>query len=83
MKVHWKKSTNKSKGKPEQKFDAAVGIIFKISNVFNEARINFILIFLLNRPEKKYSTGYIIHLNNYIFYSTLLRFASHLVFFYF
>jgi hypothetical protein len=47
MKVHWKKSTNESKGKPEQKFDAAVGIIFKISKCFQRSKqklhINFSL----------------------------------------
>jgi hypothetical protein len=37
-KVHWKKSTNESEGKPEQKFDAA----------FKEASGDFKLIFLLN-----------------------------------
>ncbi len=36
------KSTNKSKGKPEQKLDAAYGTIFRIS-VFKEASKNFIL----------------------------------------
>jgi hypothetical protein len=29
MNVHWKKLTNESKGKPEQKFDAAFGTIFR------------------------------------------------------
>jgi hypothetical protein len=37
MNVHWKKSTNKSKGKPEQKFDAAYGTIFRISECFQRS----------------------------------------------
>jgi hypothetical protein len=50
MNVHKKKSTNKSKGKPEQKFNAAYGTIFRNStvSVFKEASKNFILIYLLN-----------------------------------
>jgi hypothetical protein len=28
MNIQWKKSTNESKGKPEQKFDAAFGTYF-------------------------------------------------------
>ncbi len=32
MNVHYKKLTNESKGKPEQKFDAAFGTTFRISN---------------------------------------------------
>jgi hypothetical protein len=35
MKVHREKSTNKSKGKPEQKFDAAYGKIFRIREVIS------------------------------------------------
>jgi hypothetical protein len=31
MNVNWKKLTNESKGKPEQKFDAAFGTIFSES----------------------------------------------------
>ncbi len=45
--VHWKKSTNGSQGKPEQKFDAAAGIILKISKCFQRSKqklhINFSL----------------------------------------
>jgi hypothetical protein len=49
MNVHWKKLTNESKGKPEQKFDAAFGTIFSESgSVFKEASKHFIFIFLLN-----------------------------------
>ncbi len=51
MNVHRRKSTNESKGKPEQKFDAAYGRIFRIIElvrVFKEACKNFILIFLFN-----------------------------------
>jgi hypothetical protein len=50
MNVHWRTSTNESEGKPEQKFDAAYGIIFKISSVFKEAIRNFTFIFLFNNP---------------------------------
>jgi hypothetical protein len=46
--VHWKKLANESKGKPEQKFDAAFGTIFRLVNVFKEASKNFVVIFLLN-----------------------------------
>ncbi len=35
MNVHWKTSTNESKDKPEQKFDAAFGTI--LVNGFKEA----------------------------------------------
>ncbi len=44
------KSTNESKGKPEQKFDAAFGTIFRIELVsaFKDASKNFILNFLMN-----------------------------------
>jgi hypothetical protein len=42
-----KKTTIEIKGKPEQKFDAAYGTIFRISKCFQEAGKNFILIFLL------------------------------------
>jgi hypothetical protein len=42
MNVQWRKSTNESQGKPEQKFDA----IFRI---FKEASRNFILIFVLSK----------------------------------
>jgi hypothetical protein len=49
MKVYryWKKLSNESKGKPEQKFEAAFGTTFRVS-VFKEASKNFILIFLKN-----------------------------------
>jgi hypothetical protein len=38
MNVHWKKLTNESKGKPEQKFDAAFGTTFRISKCFQRSR---------------------------------------------
>ncbi len=82
MKVHWKKSTNGSKGKPEQKFDAAVGILFRISKCFQRSKQRLHINFSLEQALKKYSTCGIIHLNKHIFYSTLLRFASQLVFFF-
>jgi hypothetical protein len=44
---HCKKSTNESKGKPEQKFDSAYGTIFRISKCFQrrneKLHINFSL----------------------------------------
>jgi hypothetical protein len=48
MNVHSRKSTNESKGKPEQKFDATYGTILELVSVFKEASKNFTLIFLLN-----------------------------------
>jgi hypothetical protein len=36
--VHLNKSTNESKGKPEQKFDAAFGTTFKISKCFQSRK---------------------------------------------
>jgi hypothetical protein len=33
MNVHWKKSTNESKGKPEQKFDEAFGTILSNNQI--------------------------------------------------
>jgi hypothetical protein len=38
MNVYLKKLTNESKGKPEQKFDAAVGASFRISKYFQQCR---------------------------------------------
>jgi hypothetical protein len=40
--VHWKKLTNESKGKPEQKFYAAFGNFFELVNVFKESSKNLI-----------------------------------------
>ncbi len=34
LNVHWKKLTNESKGKPEQKFEAAFGTIFRTSKCY-------------------------------------------------
>jgi hypothetical protein len=49
------KKTNESKGKPEQKFEAAYGTIFRISKyIFKEESKNFILVFLLNYKGKKF-----------------------------
>jgi hypothetical protein len=39
MNVNWKKSTNESKGKPEQKFDAAFRTIVRISK---QAKISYL-----------------------------------------
>jgi hypothetical protein len=45
--LYWKKSTNESKGKPEQKFDAAFGTIFRINKCSQRSKqklhINFSL----------------------------------------
>ncbi len=38
MNVHWRKSTNESEGKPEQKFDVAFGTVFKISKYFQRSK---------------------------------------------
>jgi hypothetical protein len=40
MNVHENKSTNESKGKPEQKFDAAFGTTFLISKGFQRSKQN-------------------------------------------
>jgi hypothetical protein len=53
MNVHWRKSTNESKGNPEQKFDAAFETIFGIGKCFKEANRNVILILLLNKNRLK------------------------------
>jgi hypothetical protein len=42
MNVHWKKSTNESKGNPEQKFDVPLETIFRISKCFPRSKQNFI-----------------------------------------
>jgi hypothetical protein len=45
MNVHWKKSTNESKEKPKQKFDAAYGTILRISKCFqrrNQKRLKIL-----------------------------------------
>jgi hypothetical protein len=40
--VHWRKSNNESKEKPEQKSDVAFGTMLRISKFFKEASTNFI-----------------------------------------
>ncbi len=70
MNVHRKKSTNESKGKLEQKFDAAYGTIFRISKCFQRSNQKLHINFSLERGRlkiykpfayvqniKKYSTG--------------------------
>jgi hypothetical protein len=47
MNVHWKKLTNESKGKPEQKFDAAFGTTFRISKRFQRSKQNLHIDFSL------------------------------------
>jgi hypothetical protein len=41
--------TNEREGKPEQKFDAPFGTIFRIRNVFKEASSNKKFSFLFNK----------------------------------
>jgi hypothetical protein len=48
MNVHWRNSTNESKGKPEQKFDAAFGTISALLSVFKE-QLETLYFFLLNK----------------------------------
>ncbi len=38
MNVHWRKSTNESEGKPEQKFDVTFVTVFKISKSFQRSK---------------------------------------------
>ncbi len=45
--------TNESKGKPEQKFDVAFGIIFRISSVFKRSQQTFHVIFYLDLGRLK------------------------------
>jgi hypothetical protein len=52
LNVHYNKSTNESKGKPEQKFDAAFGTTFTISKVFREASKNFNLNFSITKQAE-------------------------------
>jgi hypothetical protein len=49
MNVHWRKLTDESQEKPEQKFDSAYETFLELVRVFKEASRNFILIFLLNK----------------------------------
>jgi hypothetical protein len=54
MNVHWRKSTNESEGKPEQKFDVAFGTVLKkVFPLFREASKKLIFNFLLNKAGKK------------------------------
>jgi hypothetical protein len=46
--VHWKKSTNESNSKKEQKLDVAFRTMLELVSVFKEPSKNFELIFLLN-----------------------------------
>jgi hypothetical protein len=48
-----KKLTIESKGKPEQKFDAAFGKLSELVSVFKEAIKNFTLIFSRTKQAKK------------------------------
>jgi hypothetical protein len=53
MNVHRKKSTNESKEKPEQKFDAAYGTVFRISKYFQrrKQKLHINLSLELDRPK--------------------------------
>ncbi len=53
MNVHWKKSTNKSTGMPEKKFDAAYGTIFTISKCFQRSKQNLHINFSLELGKLK------------------------------
>ncbi len=53
MNVHRKKSTNESKGKPEQKFGAAYVTIFRISKCFQRSKQKFHIRFSLELEEAK------------------------------
>jgi hypothetical protein len=53
MNVHWKKSINKSEGKPEQKFDVAFETIFRISEcMFSKKHAKTAYIFFFYRQAK-------------------------------
>ncbi len=52
MNVHWKKSTNESKGKPEQKFDSPYGTIFIISQCFQRSNKKLHINFSLERTRQ-------------------------------
>jgi hypothetical protein len=49
MNLHWRKSTNESKEKKEQKFDAAFDQFLELKNIFKVASRNFLFIFVLNK----------------------------------
>jgi hypothetical protein len=51
MNVHMNKSTNESKGKPEQKFDAAFETIFRISKFLQRSKQKFNIDFSL-KPSR-------------------------------
>jgi hypothetical protein len=52
MNLHWRKSTNGSKGKKKHKFDAAFEQFLELVSVFKEASRNSIFIFVLNKASK-------------------------------
>jgi hypothetical protein len=53
MIFHGKKLTNERKGKPEQKFDAAFGTIFRISKSFQRSKQNLHINFSLELGSLK------------------------------
>ncbi len=54
MNVNWKKSTNKSKEKPEQKFDAAFGTIIRINKCFQRNKYKLHINFSLELGRLKF-----------------------------
>jgi hypothetical protein len=53
MNVHWRISTNGSKGKPEGKFDAAFGIKIELLIVFKEAIAETVYLFFSSKRQAK------------------------------
>jgi hypothetical protein len=53
MNVHWKKSTNDIKGKPELKYDVAFETIFRISKWFQRSKQKFHINFFLELGRLK------------------------------
>jgi hypothetical protein len=53
MNVHWRKLTDESKGKPEQKFDAAYETFFRISKGFQRSEQKLYIDFSLEQERLK------------------------------
>jgi hypothetical protein len=53
MYLYWRKSTNESQGKPEHKFEAAFGTIFRISKGFQRSKQKFYTDFSLEQDKIK------------------------------
>jgi hypothetical protein len=50
---HWRKSTNESKEKTEQKFDAAFGKFLELVSVFKKSKQKLYIYFSLGKAGKK------------------------------